>query len=290
MTAQVSVAVDGSPESLAAAAWAAREAVLREVPLHLVYVEESPSTPEIPLSFERPLPRHAGTLLRDTAEQARREHRGLSITTEEKRGRAAEVLTQVASESDLLVLGSRGLGGVFGYLIGSVSLGVAGTAKQPVVLVQTPASQECGASGERSEEITVGVDVYDPCERLLAFAFAEAARRGGTLCVLHSWTLPASYSYASIVTPNIGKELGSHVAARLADLLNPWLGRYPDVQVAPKAVAGSPAYQLVEASRNAQLVIIGRRHRKIPFTPHLGHVAYAVIHHSAAPVAVVPLS
>ncbi|MET8509236.1 universal stress protein [Streptomyces sp. NPDC004787] len=52
---------------------------------------------------------------------------------------------------------------------------------------------------------------------------------------------------------------------------------------------GLPAYQLVEASQNAQLVIVGRRSRKVPLGAHLGHVAHAVIHHSPAPVAVIPL-
>ncbi|MEU4262750.1 universal stress protein [Streptomyces argenteolus] len=288
MTAQVGVGVDGSPESLAAAAWAAREAVLREVPLRVVCVEESPTSPEIPLSFERPLPRRARALLRDAAERARAEHRGLPVTAEEREGRAADELTEVANESDLMVLGSRGLGGALGFLTGSVSLGVVGRAVRPVVLVRGRAGQERDASARDSGEVTVGVDVHDPCAPLLEFAFAEAARRGGTLRVLHAWTLPAPWE-ASLTDRDTGEEPGVPVAAGLTDLLEPWQERYRDVRVASRAVAGSPASQLVDASRDAQLVIVGRRHRKVMFGPHLGRVAHAVIHHSPAPVAVVPL-
>ncbi|AJF63177.1 universal stress protein [Streptomyces vietnamensis] len=53
MTAQVTVGLDGSEENVAAARWAVREAVLREVPVRLVYVDEWPTAPEVPVSYAR---------------------------------------------------------------------------------------------------------------------------------------------------------------------------------------------------------------------------------------------
>ncbi|KQX12152.1 hypothetical protein ASC82_12900 [Streptomyces sp. Root431] len=128
-----------------------------------------------------------------------------------------------------------------------------------------------------------------PCEALLGFSFAEAARRGLPLRFLHSWTLPASYGYAAVMDPGIGKELGDDLHGGLDGLLEPWRKRYAGVEVEAETVVGSSAYQLVEASQTARLVIVGRRSRNVPLGPHLGHVAHAVIHHSPAPVAVVPL-
>ncbi|MGW5781671.1 universal stress protein [Streptomyces sp. NPDC003863] len=284
MTAQVTVGLDGSEESLAAAGWAAGEAVLREVALRLVHVEEWPNTPELPLAYARTLAERAERLLQDEADRARKDHPDLEVFIEHARGRAAEELTAAANEADLTVLGSRGLGGVLGFVVGSVSLAVVGSARQPVVLVR--------AEDERMEPeggIVVGVDIYHPCEALLAFSFNEAARRNLPLRFLHSWTLPTSYGYAAIVDPGIGEELGSRLIGGLDDLLEPWRKTYAGVDVTAKAVVGSAAYQLVEAARTAQLVIVGRRSRKVPVGPHLGHVAHAVIHHSPAPVAVVPL-
>ena len=285
MTAQVTVGLDGSQESFAAADWAGREAVRRQVPLRLIHVQEWPSTPEVPLTYARTSAEHAEGILRDAVERARKEHPDLEAVTEQARGRAADELTAAADEADLMVLGSRGLGGILGYVIGSVSLAVAGAAHRPVVLVR--------AATERvpppHSGIVVGVDIYRPCEPLLSFAFEEAARSGLPLRFLHSWTLPASYGYAAMVDPEISAELGSEVAAGLDELLKPWRKTYPGVEVVGKAVVGSGAFQLVEASRDAELVIVGRRGRKVPVGPHLGHVAHAVIHHSPAPVAVVPL-
>ncbi|CAM5674006.1 stress-inducible protein [Streptomyces tanashiensis] len=286
MPAQVTVGVDGSQESLAAAAWAAGEAVLREVPLRLVYVEEWPNTPELPLPYARTLDERVERLLRDQADRARKDHPDLEVVIERARGLATEELTAAANEADLTVLGSRGLGGVLGFVVGSVSLAVAGSARQPVVLVRAEDDRVVPDGG-----IVVGVDIYHPCEALLAFSFNEAARRGLPLRFVHSWTLLASYGYAAVVdsATDEEEELGSRLVGGLEDLLEPWQKTYPGVDVTAGAVLGSAAYQLVEASRTAQLVAVGRRSRKVPLGPHLGHVAHAVIHHSPAPVAVVPL-
>ncbi|MEW1905813.1 universal stress protein [Streptomyces sp. NPDC086147] len=287
MTAQVTVGLDGSEQSLAAARWAAEEAVLREVPLRLVHVEEWPAAPEIPASHLRAAAERIEGLLREAAERARKDHPGLEVHGEQVQGRAAEKLTAAANEADLMVLGSRGLGGLTGFLVGSVSLAVVGAASRPVVLVR---AERAEGDREPSDGIVVGVDVHHPCEPLLAFSFAEAARRGLPLRFLHSWTLPPAYGYAAAVDPSAGVELGDRLAAELDGLLEPWRRRYADVEVSSGAVVGSPAHQMAEAAREADLVVVGRRGRKVPLGSHVGHVAHAVIHHSPAPVAVVPLS
>lgn len=53
-------------------------------------------------------------------------------------------------------------------------------------------------------------------------------------------------------------------------------------------VAGGPAHHLVEAASGAGLLVVGRRNRGSGIGTHLGSVAHAVMHHAAAPVAVVP--
>ncbi|MEU1230553.1 universal stress protein [Streptomyces sp. NPDC005828] len=282
MTAQVTVGLDGSEESSAAARWAAGEAVLREVALRLIHVDEWPNVPEAPLPDARA---RAEALVRDTAEQARKEHPDLEVLGEEAHGRATDVLTAAANDSDLTVLGSRGLRGLLGFLVGSVSLAVVGAARMPVTLVRAGS----GRSARSHTGIVVGVDVHHPCEALLGFAFTEAARTGLPLRLLHTWTLPASYGYASVVDPGVGEELGARLTGGLDELLQPWTKGYPGVDATAEQVMGSAAYQLVEASRNADLVVVGRRNRKLSPGPHLGHVAHAVIHHSPAPVTVVPL-
>lgn len=283
MTAQVVVGVDGSEESLAAVDWAAAEAVVRQVPLGLMCVEELPAAPEVPMvQFEEATER-ASNLLRETVQRVQTEHPGLEVFAVQTRGRAAEELTAAVNEADLAVLGSRGLGRAFGFLVGSVSLGVVAAAQKPVVLVRAEDDRPAASRG-----IVVGIDLRHGCEAVLAFAFAEAARRQLTLRFLHSWTLPASYGYAALMDPALGVDQSQKLAEELNGLLEPWREQYPEVEATAKAVVGSPAFQMVEASQEAELVVVGRRARKVPLGPHLGHVAQAVIHHSPAPVVVVP--
>jgi nucleotide-binding universal stress UspA family protein len=59
------------------------------------------------------------------------------------------------------------------------------------------------------------------------------------------------------------------------------------VEVVEESRSGSPANQLVDASHEASLVVVGRRVRRSPLGAHIGSVTHAVLHHATAPVAVV---
>ncbi|SBU92511.1 Nucleotide-binding universal stress protein, UspA family [Streptomyces sp. Ncost-T6T-1] len=291
MTRQVTVGLDESPESRAAALWAAREAAQRGAALRLMHVEEWPITPEIPLTSTQSLVERYETLLRETADRARRDRPGLEVTTELVQGRAVEELTRAANEAEVTVLGSRGLGGVVGFLVGSVSLGVIGKVRSPVVLVRRPEEADAAvpteAPADTGARIVLGVDLDHPCDALLSFAFGQADRGNAALQVVHSWALPPAYGYAAILGPGVGSGLGQRAAEGLTELLRPWRAEFPRVEVVEKAVMGPAADELVRASRGAGLVVVGRRgSRALGF--HIGHVAHAVIHHSTAPVAVVP--
>ncbi|WP_103511543.1 universal stress protein [Streptomyces sp. SM13] len=290
MTRHVTVGLDESPEGLAAARWAAHEAALRGVPLHLVHVEEWPFTPEIPQTFTHSLVERYEALLRDTADRARRDHPGLKVTTELVQGRAVDELTRAANEAEVTALGSRGLGRLLGFLIGSVSLRVVAKTRSPVVLVRPQETDAASPSEEPSDGrpgIVLGLDVSHPCDPLLAFAFEQAAHRSAALQVVHSWSLPATYTYAAILDPDVGSGLGQHAVQALTDMLRPWRAEFPQVHVTETAVMAPPASELVQASHGADLVVVGRRSSS-PVGPHVGHVTHAVIHHSTAPVAVVP--
>ncbi|MEV5973024.1 universal stress protein [Streptomyces sp. NPDC051921] len=89
MAPQVAVGLDGSGESLAAARRAAREAVLREVPLRLLNVYEWPSVPEVGAAQVDAVAERAESLWWEAAERAHKDHPGLEMLAERVRGRAA---------------------------------------------------------------------------------------------------------------------------------------------------------------------------------------------------------
>lgn len=71
-------------------------------------------------------------------------------------------------------------------------------------------------------------------------------------------------------------------------MLRPWRQKFPDVEVVEESRYGSAAEVLLDAAQAASLLVVGRRVRRDPFGAHIGHVTHAVLHHSTAPVAVVP--
>ncbi|GAA3384140.1 MULTISPECIES: universal stress protein [Streptomyces] len=286
MNKHVTVGVDGSAESRAAARWAAQEAVLRQVPLRLVHAVDWPLDPVLPGVGRQDVDRWADQTLAETSGELRRRHPRLEVTPRALSARPAAALAAEASDADLLVLGSRGLGGLVGFIVGSVAMSTLVATDTPVVLVR-PTDDPDGPDTGSAGEIVVGVDIHEACDRVLAFAFEEADRRGCPLRAVHAWKMPAAYTYVPFADAENERDIDRSITQMLDDTLLPWRHKFPDVAVTPTVFRGPAAERLVPASEGAQLVVIGRRLRRSPLGVHLGSVAHAVLHHAAAPVAVI---
>ncbi|MFA3872605.1 universal stress protein [Streptomyces sp. MMCC 100] len=298
MARTITVGLDGSPESRAAAEWAAREAALRQVPVRLLHVWQPVPEPmaQAPFLGAETHQHWTERIPRDAAEGLRLRHPGVEVTTEQRAGAPADVLLAATREAELLVLGSRALSGLTGFLVGSVGQSVIARAEAPVILVRAgeqaadehvkdPAGIPSAATGFRP--VVVGLDTGCPDETVLAFAFEEAWRRGAPLTALRAWNLPSSYSYSLAAGFDPREELARAQAEALTEALLPWREKYPDVEVTEACRLGSPAEHLIDAARDASLVVVGRRVRRSPFGAHIGAVAHAVMHHATTPVAVV---
>ncbi|MFG2616451.1 universal stress protein [Streptomyces sp. NPDC048507] len=286
MKHHVTVGVDGSPESRAAARWAAQEAVLRQVPLRLVHAVDWPLDPVFPGLGRQDVDRWGDQALSEAAQELHQRHRNLEITTRCLKARPAAALAAEAADAGLLVLGSRGLGGLVGFVMGSVAMSTVVATDTPVVLVRL-ADDPYGPGTGSGAEIVVGVDIHEACDRVLAFAFDEAARRDCPLRAVHGWKMPAAYSYVPFFDPDNERDVGRSVTHMVGDMLLPWQHKFPDVNVSRNVFTGSAGEHLVKASQGAGLVVVGRRVRHSPLGAHLGAVAHAVLHHAASPVAVI---
>ncbi|MFF9624642.1 universal stress protein [Streptomyces griseosporeus] len=298
MDRTVVAGLDGSPESRAAVEWAAREAELRGLPLKIVHVWEPVPDPlaQAPLLGAETQAHWTERIPRESAEGLRLRHPGLEITAEHLSGRPAEVLPDATRDADLLVLGSRGLGGLGGFLVGSVGQSVIAHTEVPVVLVRAGEqaadeheSDPAGipSAGTRFRPVLLGLDTDGPADAVTAFAFEEAARRGTTLHVLYAWNLPPYYVYGLSADVGLYDEITHQKAAELSEALERWRKEYPSVEVVEESRSGSPGLLLADASREASLVVVGRRVRRGRLGTHIGSVAHAVLHHATAPVAVV---
>jgi nucleotide-binding universal stress UspA family protein len=144
---RIVVGVDGSETSRHALRWAADEAKSHGSQLHVVHAWEVP-TPAAAVGAGRrtapPEGQHdeASRLVADVVRDELGDAPPGDVRTSIGRGAAAGVLLDAAREADLLVVGSRGLGGFRGLLLGSVSSKMAAHAPCPVVIVRPAAPQD----------------------------------------------------------------------------------------------------------------------------------------------------
>ncbi|WP_327301531.1 universal stress protein [Streptomyces goshikiensis] len=288
MANRVTVGLDGSPESAAAARWAADEAELRGASLDLVHAEEWLENPPLPVTTAEERRQWAEAVLRDTADETRRVHPSLKVDTRRVGGLPSLALAHAAEDSDMLVLGSRALGSVRGFLVGSTGAGTVVEAVRPVVLVRSLDRGDNPPDGALDRgPIVVGVDIHQRNEELLAFAFEEASRLRCPLVIIHGWSLPPVLSYAPDLDPGVQQEMAHGITTALDEMISPWHAKYPSLQVESRATIGQPAIQILDAASTAALVVVGRRIRHSAFGTHIGPITHAVMHHAAAPVAVI---
>ncbi|WP_156724888.1 universal stress protein [Streptomyces apocyni] len=288
MVRTVTVGIDGSQESLAAAGWAADEALSRDHLLRLIHVRSYDTDPGARYVEPEERRRWAEDTLHSAVQHVRGTRPDVRMETAEVRGDPVEALVTAAGETDLLVLGSRGLGGVTGFIAGSVSLAVLARVSRPVVLVRALRPDENEPVGTAGA-IVLGLDLPLASDDALAFAFGCAERYGCGLRVVHSWSLPPVYGPdTGGALPMLMEEVATERRRELEAALAPWVEKHPDVAVGRQCRQGRAAQDLVEAAREARLIVVGLRHRSSRLGAHVGPVVHSVLHHAAAPVAVVP--
>ncbi|MGW2741876.1 universal stress protein [Streptomyces sp. NPDC001450] len=283
MSPPVVVGVDGSPSGLEAAAVAAREARFRGCGLKVVHALVWPAM-EVPLGpDEEGLRYAAGQLVAEAVEHARSVAPGIEVGNAVVTGAPLTVLEAQSRTAALLVVGSRGLGGFAGLLLGSTAVHLAAHGRCPVMVVRD--------RPDGTGPVLLGVDGSPAGEAAVEFAFTEAALRGTGIVALHAWT-PWSVPVSPPPDPSEPYALAPGVLAEgerrlLAEAVAGWQERYPDVPVEHTVVRGGAREALIEASARAGLLVVGARGRGGFTGLLLGSVSQAVLHHAHCPVAVV---
>jgi len=285
----VVVGVDGSASALHAVRWAAREAERRNAPLRLVH-----ATHLVPVRHPRqisPPPEYQAAVLdqgrhwlTEASQTARRTVPGLPVITDLHAGIPADVLVAESRDAQLMVLGSRGLGGFTSMLVGSVAVALSAHGHCPVVVMRSATSD---GAPPVDGEIVVGVDGSELSDAALTFAFEAAAARGVPLVAVHTW-LDVNMAGAWAVLPEtidwdwLQKEEENLLAERLVA----WREKFPQVEVRPLVARDRPDRALLEHATGAQLIVVGSRGRGAFTGMGLGSVSQSLLHHAECPVAV----
>ncbi|GED97934.1 universal stress protein [Gordonia crocea] len=273
------VAVDGSDPALQAVRWAAAAAARENRPLRVVSVVE-PAVPQAGYGIvtaqayvdaSRAFAEGAVDLARDVSAEAAPT---ATVTGDVLDGRPALVLREVSEHAHVVVLGRRGLGGAEGLALGSVTADLAAHGQSPVVVVP----EDTPTAGP----VVVGVDGSPVSTGAIRTAFEQADFLGVPLIAVHA------FGERGLALENLSEEqrrrisdeaveaLGSQLAGGLED--------HPDVSVETVVAAAGPAQQILDAAREAQLVVVGSRGRGGFRGLLLGSTSQAVLH--TAPCAV----
>jgi nucleotide-binding universal stress UspA family protein len=286
----VVVGVDGSQGSHTAVGWAAQEAGRRHLSLRVVHATVPTHLPAMrttALAATTEWKQQAQKIAADGVAAARRMDPTLTVELKVRLNETpAQALSDEADSAELLVLGARGSG--FAKLrLGSTVVQLVKLTSGPVVVVRQPDAEV--EPGPAAGQIVVGVDGSDASRRAARFGFSEAALRGTGLTVVHAWTTPPHPALRTFEAPG-GVDwsfLQSQAATTLSRSIATARQHFPDVDVAERLINDQPGDALLDASRGAELLVVGSRGLGGLTGMFLGSVSHGAVHRADCSVAVV---
>ena len=288
MKSTVVVGYDQTPSGEHALLEAAREASRRSGALIVVTAYQwLPGALSVPVTHSPTEIAHsvreaATAVAEHGADVARAKYPGMPVTAVVREGAAADVLTDAARHAELLVVGNRGRGGFAGLLLGSVSMRALAASGIPTMVVR-------GSDPRPHGLVVAAVDIMEPGGEPLEYAFAEASRRGARLEVLHVWDLPWFLEASDLDLESTAKQATIDRERKLEQAMLPHQTGHPDVRAARNLVDGTTGAVLAEASRRADLVVVGAHLRHADQRGmRVGPIAHELLHHADCPVVVVP--
>lgn len=264
---------DGSAEAAAAIHWAAQQARLRDCPLNVVHCSIWPLLTKnlgpVPGVADSGLERAAEAILEEGVSRAKAAAPGLDVQGTLLHGLPASYLAGISAGQEMIVVGSRGLGGFLGLLVGSVSLELAATATCPVAVIRSDL--------QPGGPVVVAVDVSgSPAALEDACVLASAWQAG--LTIVHVHHTPPGYGQPSPLDAEAaaGEALRSAVGrARTLAASVPVEGKV--------LIDTSVPHAILKASESARMLVVGSKgHGFLRET--IGSTAHAVLHHARGPV------
>jgi nucleotide-binding universal stress UspA family protein len=149
----------------------------------------------------------------------------------------------------------------------------------PVVVVR-------GRAGAATGPVVVGVDGSTPGRIAVEAAFAQAITRGCHLLLLRAYTAPMPVHAGGRPVGYDPEKVRADLDREFTAAVDGWRAAHPDVPVERELVTSAASKALIEASRRAQLVVVGSRGRGGFAGLLLGSVGLHLLHHADCPVLV----
>ena len=129
----------------------------------------------------------------------------------------------------------------------------------------------------RHRVVSVGIDGSDTGRRAMQWAADEAERTHAGLLLVHGFD--GGPQGGGVHDEAAGKRLLERAVTNLAE-------RHPGIDVRTQLVAGGVVPALIEVSRSADVLVLGRTRHRVPGV-RLGTIAFRVLSHARCPTVVV---
>lgn len=290
-TDMVVVAVDGGEPSNNAVRWAANTALKRGIPLRLatsytmpqfLYAEGMVPPQELYDDLQRECLQKIEAARAIAREIAPEVEIGHSVAE----GSPIDMLLEISKDATMIVMGSRGLGGLSGMVLGSVSAAVVSHASCPVVVVR---EDNAVTDDTKYGPVVVGVDGSEVSAKATEVAFQEAEARGAELIAVHTWLDNQVHEpmAGAVFSGTQWDQVEEERRTLLAETLEPYEQRYPSVNVKQVVTRDRPVRALVDHSKDAQLLITGSHGRGGFKGMLLGSTSRALLQAAPCPMMVV---
>jgi nucleotide-binding universal stress UspA family protein len=276
----VVVGADGSEHGVAAVRWAADTAAAYGLPLTVLHAR--PDADAEPTLVTEPT-----GVLGEAVALARQEQPGVQIRALQMPDAPVQSLLAAGENADVVVIGSRGVEGFRGLLLGSTTMHVAPYAQCPVVVVHS--GMEGGVPFESGDDegnpgqVVLGYDGSPASNRAAAFAFRHAQAVGcGVVAV--NVDPGRGEPETELIHPEDATP-GSDTSAFHSPVIVT-ASSFPDVPVSFVGGTGRPAEVLLAEARGAVLLVVGSRGSGGFSGLVMGSVSQKVLAHAECPVAV----
>lgn len=280
--------VDGSEGSFEALIWATHHAQRTGLPLKVVTVTEIPAVytaagvPALPMgsTFDE-LVQHGLDVNNRAVDDALAFDLGITVSGTAVVGTPVVSLVEATPPGGVLVVSATSQQKRIADVLGSVATGLVHRAHGPVIVVHGPVAHDAPLN-----RVVVGIDGYDDSRPALDWACDLAARTGATLELVHAWEYPYRTKDAVFGSP---KDVMQRDATALAESVVAGLSEAHRAAIsATHVLEGLTADVLIDAAKDADLIVVGSRGRGGLRSLLLGSVSRKVVQHSPCTVAVIP--
>jgi len=274
------VGVDGSEKAQGALEWALGREAPRRGNLVIVRVVDDTMMSGDYLLAGRTIDA-AREALESLAESVRADHPGIGLETELVQGDPSTELGRFSDSASLIVVGTRKRTGSRFRYAWSVGTRLATKASGPVAII--PEGERTSAS----KVVVVGVDGSPGSMVAVRFAAADAAERGCLLRAVHAWQEPLAWQDAYAPEDEFLATLEASHQTLLDESLAQIRVDHPDLQVDGQLVHGTPAWAVLDAAKDAGLLVVGNHGRSGVSRFLLGSVSHTVVLNIVSPTIVV---